>query len=310
VLDGVEFVPVKVRDGDDASCFNLYRAQTPPLLGVAPEAFIRRKAFMREGESAHPWDLLRAEPGSDVVPALAGDSNTALWGLEKKADPRTGDIIMYRDERGNAFKVKLVGTLPMRLSVFQGSLLISAEAFAERFPSEDGYRIFLIAAPWDRAAAVRESLAARLSRVGMDIVPSAERLAEFYSVESAYLAMFLALGGLGLVLGSVGAGVVVLRNVLERRGEMALLRAVGFSRAALSRMLMVEHGFLFGSGVALGTVSAAIAVLPSLAAPGVRAPYGFLALILGAVILAGAVSVALSALAAVRGNLLAALRNE
>ena len=33
-------------------------------------------------------------------------------------------------------------------------------------------------------------------------------------------------GGLGLLLGSVGLGVVVLRNVLERRGELALLLAV------------------------------------------------------------------------------------
>ena len=33
-LQGVEVVPFRVHDGDDASCLNLNRAQTPRLLGV------------------------------------------------------------------------------------------------------------------------------------------------------------------------------------------------------------------------------------------------------------------------------------
>lgn len=36
-LPGVRFVPFRVRDGDDASCLNLDRAQRPRLLGVRPE---------------------------------------------------------------------------------------------------------------------------------------------------------------------------------------------------------------------------------------------------------------------------------
>jgi ABC-type antimicrobial peptide transport system permease subunit len=36
-----------------------------------------------------------------------------------------------------------------------------------------------------------------------------------------------------LLLGSAGLGVVVLRNVLERRGELGLLSAVGFRRREL-----------------------------------------------------------------------------
>ena len=44
---------------------------------------------------------------------------------------------------------------------------------------------------------------------------------------------FTGAGLLGLLLGSAGLGVVVLRNVLERRGELGLLQAVGFPRRSI-----------------------------------------------------------------------------
>ena len=44
-LEGVSFVPMRVRDGDDASCLNLNRAQQPRLLGVPARLLDQRKAF-------------------------------------------------------------------------------------------------------------------------------------------------------------------------------------------------------------------------------------------------------------------------
>jgi hypothetical protein len=38
---------------------------------------------------------------------------------------------------------------------------------------------------------------------------------------------FSPLGGLGLISGTFGVAVVMLRNITERRGELALFRAVG-----------------------------------------------------------------------------------
>ena len=60
---------------------------------------------------------------------------------------------------------------------------------------------------------------------GLELTPAAEKLNAFNAVQNTYLDTFQVLGALGLLLGSVGLGVVVLRNVLERRGELALLAA-------------------------------------------------------------------------------------
>ena len=88
------------------------------------------------------------------------------------------------------------------------------------------------------------------------------------TVQNTYLSIFQVLGGLGLILGSAGLGVVLLRNVLERRGELACLQAVGFGRPALVRLVLWEHWVLLGMGLAGGVAAAIVAVLPALRSPG------------------------------------------
>jgi len=73
-------VRLRVRDGDDASCLNLNRAQSPRLLGVDPNAMSARKAFLAKEDV---WQLLKQELPNGAVPALTGDADTLMWGLEK-----------------------------------------------------------------------------------------------------------------------------------------------------------------------------------------------------------------------------------
>src|SRR5208283_667196 len=98
---------------------------------------------------------------------------------------------------------------------------------------------------------------------------------------------FQVLGGLGLLLGSAGLGVVVLRNVLERRGELALLAAVGFAPRILRRLVVVEHAVLLALGMALGMAAAVLALLPVLLSPPAQVRCGPLAATLGLVFLSG-----------------------
>ena len=145
---------------------------------------------------------------------------------------------------------------------------------------------------------------------GLELTPSAQRLNEFNAVQNTYLATFQVLGGLGLLLGSAGLGVVVLRNVLERRGELGMLVAVGFRRKLLHSLMLAEHAALLGLGLGIGIAAAAVAVLPAIVFPGSHLPCGSLALTLAAVLFNGLVWTWLATAYALRGNLLAALRNE
>ncbi len=309
LLEGVGFVQMRVREGDDASCLNLNRAQTPRLLGVDPETLAARNCFTfvqmsdeRKGLN-HPWTLLGSGPRADGVVPVIGDQNTVVWSLGKSL----GDTIEYPDERGATRRLRIVGVIAN--SVLQGALIMSEGNFTAMFPSQSGYQAFLIDAAKERGAVIQE-LSRGLRDNGLDLTSTTERLAAFNAVENTYLSIFAILGGLGLILGSMGLGVVVLRNVLERRAELALLRALGFTTRALQWLVISEHSILLALGLAVGVVAALVAVVPALHAPGAGAPFGSLAITLLAVLASGFVWVYLATALALRGPLLPALRYE
>lgn len=314
---GLSIVPFRLLPGEDASCLNLFRPQRPRVLGVPPE-MVARGGFTFQKTSReveNPWTLLDEDLGDGVIPAFA-DANSATWILKLGL----GDDFELADEAGKPVKLRLVGLLAK--SLFQSEILIAKRPFEERFPSRGGYRYFLVEAPAEKAPAaaeapefaeaprLAEALERSLGRFGFDATSTAERLASFQAVENTYLATFQTLGGLGLLLGTVGLGVILLRNVLERRGELAALRAFGFEPRRLMALVVAENAFLLALGIALGAAAALVAVAPHLAASAARVPWPSLA---GTLALVFAVGL-LASLAAVRGALsvplLPALRAE
>lgn len=301
-LAAAHFWPFRVLPGDDVSCLNLYLPQTPRVLG-APAEFIQRGGWpfrqtlaLTPDERANPWRLLQRDLGPGVIPAI-GDFNSAQWILHK----RLGDDIPLAD----GLTLRLVGLLDG--SLFQSELLIAEERFAAHFPAREGYGYFLVET--EQPAAVAAALEKALAAYGLDATLSTERLRGFRAVENTYLATFQTLGLLGLLLGTVGLGILMLRNVLERSGELAALSACGFRRARLRAMLLYEHGFLLLVGEGIGSVAGLIAAAPRLFAA-TPVPWAALGLSLGLVLAAGLLSCAVAAHLALRRPLLAALKAE
>ena len=196
----------------------------------------------------------------------------------------------------------------MANSILQGSLLIDQAAFTHRFPNESGHRAFLMDAPAVSANDAAATLTRALQDVGFEAVPAADRLARFNAVQNTYLNTFQILGGLGLLLGSVGLGVVVLRNVYERRAELAVLQALGFEASLVRRLVLTEHALLVAVGMGLGVAAAMVAVFPALSGAGL--PWLGLALTLLIVAANGLVCAVLATRHACRGGMLAAVQGE
>jgi ABC-type lipoprotein release transport system permease subunit len=189
-------------------------------------------------------------------------------------------------------------------------MLIAEDAFVQKFPDSGGYRYFLIDCPPARAGAVREELSRALTDRGLEITSSALKLGEFQTVENTYLAIFQALGGLGLLLGSAGLAVVVARNVLERRREFGLLAAVGFRPRQLRQLVFVEHRWLIICALLIGTISALVAVWPNLLQKAGGFPVREMALLLAALALGCAFWTWLATRLALRDSGTEALRAE
>jgi ABC-type antimicrobial peptide transport system permease subunit len=300
---------VRVREGDEASCLNLNQAQTPHLFGIDPANLAGRFTITSTIPSLSTddgWEVLNATLDDGAIPAVA-DQGSLQWALKGSV----GMTLDYKDDAGNTVKVRIVGVVAS--SIFQGRLIISEGNFEKLFPDESGYRVLLVDAPKDEAK--RDAIAMGLAfglgeEYGLELSSAAHRLEQFNAVENTYLAIFQMLGFLGLLLGSIGLGIVVARNILERRGELGLMRAIGFNRPAIYWMVLSEHWLLLLLGVLSGVVAAALAVMPAMAEPGRHVPYATMSITLAAVLVSGIIWVVIATWAALRGNLVEALRSE
>lgn len=312
-LRDVRFTRFRVRPGEDASCLNLYRPTNPTI--VAPETgFIESGRFTfassmaeSDAERANPWLLLQRRFDDGAVPVV-GDATSMQYVLHVAV----GDNMTLDTGGDEPLTLRFVGAL--RDSVLQGELIISDEQFVRLFPQQQGYRLFLVDAPGVATVEQANHLAGvveqELQSLGVDATVTSERLAAFHRVENTYLSTFQALGGLGLLLGTVGLATVMFRNVLERRRELALLRAVGYDARTVSTMILAEAAFLLTAGVGAGAASAAIAIAPAWLGRSGALPGIGLLLLLVAVILAGIVSSVVATRAALSGRVLEALRAE
>lgn len=302
-LAGVKFVPFRVREGEEASCLNLNRAQTPRVLGLSTasmpgDAF----SFAEEVSGGSRWAAL--DETGEAIPAVM-DQYSAMFALGKSL----GDIVTVPDSRGEPVQLKLTGLLAG--SVLQGNVIISEENFVRLYPDTGGYRFFLVDAPAARAEAFRRLATDQLSTRDLALTPAVDRLAQFQAVQNTYLTIFSTLGGLALLLSTIGLAVLVARHVMERRAEFATLTACGFLPGQLRLMILAEHWFLFLAAIVLGCGAAVIAVWPNLKLAGAGGiPLGTLALILGGLLAGGLAFCALAARLAVTRRLIGALRAE
>ncbi|MCI0332999.1 MAG: ABC transporter permease [Planctomycetes bacterium] len=331
---------MRVAGGEDASCLNLYRPTQPRVLGV-PIDFVARGGFAwaatqepdpalagNPGASAiyerffrdadeFPWrdlntDIGKDERGQPIVPMVL-DASTAVYSLHLKG---IGSQLTIRDAADQPVTLQVVGLL--KNSVLQGNLLVSEDHFLRLFPDTGGYRFFLIEDRGKRAVkddvdgtrSVPATLESTLADEGFDVVDAREQLAAFLAVQNTYLSTFQSLGALGLLLGTIGLAVVQLRSVLERRGELALMRAGGFSRSRLVRMVIWENAVLLLGGLAVGCIAAAVALLPQWAPQGANVPWITLAALLGTIAVAGLAAGWLATRSALRVPILPALRGD
>jgi putative ABC transport system permease protein len=314
-LSGAIMMPFRMREGDDASCTNLFQAVQPTILGVSAgmqglSASTKGFEFSWAASSRPqaPWDELWIYgngTAENPFPVIL-DQNTAMWSL-KQGSSLNSQIVLDIDESRVHFKV--VGLL--NNSILQGKLLIAERVFQNLFPKVSGYRYFLISTgnkiKQEEAINVLED---GWSASGMDVSSSEQQLNRLLGVQNTYISAFQALGALGLLLGTIGLVAVQLRSVLERRRELALMQAVGFSKQRIGKLLTLETILLLGIGFLVGVGCAALALIPYVVEVGpqlsIFQPLGML----GLVFMCGLVSAILAIVLALKIPLLASLRNE
>ncbi len=289
ILASAKVTRFRLRPGDETSCLTLYRPTNPRIIAPGP-GFIGDTRFTFASsmattpeEHANPWTLLGRTFDDGAIAAVA-DQTTLMYVLHLGI----GDDFEFTPEGQPPVRLRIVGALAD--SVLQSELIVGEAAFVRLFPKHEGYRVWMIETRPANAAAVTSHLEDRLSDYGMDVTDTHERWSSYHQVENTYLATFQALGSLGLLLGTVGLGAVLARNVLERRRDIGLLSAVGFTPANIRSMVLSEGLALVVGGTLLGATCAIVAVWPALQERAQAVPIGNLSGLLAAVVATGVIS--------------------
>jgi ABC-type lipoprotein release transport system permease subunit len=306
IFQRMQVFPFLASTGEDISCLNLARPTAPRVLGVSP-AMIQRGGFTvltESGAPANPWQLLNGGPARDgAIPAM-GDADSITWTLHSAL----GEVYPTPTGAGKMARLRFVGMLSR--SIIAGELLISEANFRVAFPEVASPRYFLIVTPPGKAAAVASALRRNLGDMGLQVQTTREVLNTYGAVQNTYISMFLALGGLGLLMGTIGMVAVILRNALDRRREWALMLATGFTRQDLARLLIMENAALLAIGIVCGTLSALVAVAPQLTLVESHVSWPGVVGLLAGTALVGLISCIASARTAVAGPLVQALQEE
>lgn len=325
----VKTIAMRLKPGQDASCNNLYQSTQPQVIGVPDDladyfqdtenqfqwaGFNSTTIEKGVGDNPqvhevgdNPWRLLSSSSERSTgspIPVII-DKNTANYSLKIFA---LGTIYEVQFDSGEKVKFEVVGFLSN--TILQGSLLIGESDFKRVFPTVAGYRYFLIDAaqtpsPADQVAILESALGDQ----GFDAQSATGMLRNFMAVQNTYLSTFQSLGGLGLLLGTLGLAAVQIRSVIQRTQELGLLRAVGFGSGRIANLIFMETGWLLAIGLAIGILSALFATLPHFVFGGASVPWIELAAIFALIILTGIVTSYVASRTVTRRPILSSLRD-
>ncbi len=308
-IPGTDIYSFRFRPGEKSSCRNLYTPGKPRIIG-APASMIERGGFLFSAVSGNtdkrktnPWLLLNETFSDGSIPAIA-DESVILWQYHLGI----GKDLIITNANGDEVRLRFVASLAG--SSLADEIIISETNFLRLLPSTTGYGFFLIDTTEESTTAVTTALEEQLEDYALDVTGTVERLSTYLAMQNTYLSTFQTLGGLGLLLGTFGLAVVLLRNTWLRRSELALLRSLGFSLPRLGYMILVENAALVVAGLLAGSIPALVAIAPHILTRSGEIPWMTLLLTLTGVLLIGLGTGAVAVVSTLRAPMIPALRSE
>jgi hypothetical protein len=77
---------------------------------------------------------------------------------------------------------------------------------------------------------------------------------DFAAQSNAFQYLFEAFMSLGLIVGIAALGVIAFRTVAERRQQIGMLRAIGYSRRLVAISFFLESSFIAVTGIGMGLI--------------------------------------------------------
>jgi putative ABC transport system permease protein len=209
------------------------------------------------------WDAVIADPTNavidgTVVPGInyanvSSLDRFTLEGYESGTRSFTPFAMQVQDQTTLKTRaVRIIGIMNRAPSETYRGLWINLDAFASTISplyanyyirTSDGYD----------AANEAQKMETALAAQGVEAVSIHKQVEEDQALNSAFFYLVQGFMALGLIVGLAALGVIAFRTVVERRQQIGLMRAIGFSRANVQLTFILESAFIALLGIVIGT---------------------------------------------------------
>ncbi len=160
-----------------------------------------------------------------------------------------GTMLLSNPANGHSATVTILGI--MTQSLVSGVFVSPPTATALGVSEEKVF--FLTLAPGASATRAAQVAKAAFFPYGLVVLNIADLLATSVASTEGVIGLLQIFVGLGLAVGIAAMGIVALRAVVERRREIGMLRANGFTQRMVLTAFFLEYSFVTLVGIAIGT---------------------------------------------------------
>jgi putative ABC transport system permease protein len=216
------------------------------LLSRGVPALSSRDSQYSSDEAA--WRAVLASPDLVIVPS----DFLAVGGGPPTSTVKLGEHITLVDPAGGRRHVLTVTAIDGDIDPAENGAMVAAHTVPTLVDRSFAGRFYVAA----RDGADPAHLATRLKG---DLLTNGVKADTFRALvdsrlrgTTSFIRLLEGFLALGLVIGIAGLGVVMVRAVRERRREIGMLRAIGFSSRVVRTAFLLEAAFIAGQGVAIG----------------------------------------------------------
>jgi putative ABC transport system permease protein len=246
--------------------FNSYRVKGADdgFLSTAGLSFQARATGYKDDQAV--WEAMRTQPYLAVIDlhavsqqfAFGQSGQFTLQGITASTTTFDPINIEVRDKATGAVgEVQLIGLLNEGASGgdpnsgFAG-LITSDRLVREVFGHPDYSVYFIRLQDPGQAKTTADAIEASLFTKGAQAVSIKAKREDDARLSNGFFYLMQAFMGLGLVVGVAAVGVIAFRTVVERRQQIGMLRAIGYTRGAVALSFLMESSFVTLTGIASG----------------------------------------------------------
>jgi putative ABC transport system permease protein len=207
------------------------------------------------------WEAIRTTPGLAVIDAFAvstsgfsfGGPEFHIRGLDATAKVMDPLALELRDPASKkTVELSLVGVIDSGPSANFSGLYTSEQTFNDVFGKPDSSLFYVKVRPGVDPGDMAKAIESALVTSGAQAVSIKDEMEKQQATSNSFFYLIQGFMGMGLLVGTAAVGVIAFRSVVERRRQIGMLRAIGYTRGSVALSFIMESSFIALMGIATG----------------------------------------------------------